>query len=49
MKLAVAAWSMEVRDIQVIEKNGPMNLAGYSVSLSLVRVISQSELEGGVS
>jgi hypothetical protein len=49
MKLAVAAWGMEVRDIQVIEKNGPMNLAGYSVSLSLVRVISKSELEGGVS
>lgn len=49
MKLAVAAWDMEVRDIQVIEKTGPMNLAGYSVSLSLIRVISKSELEGGVS
>jgi uncharacterized protein YukE len=39
MKLAVTAWDMEVRDIQVVEKTGPMNLAGYSVSLSLVRVI----------
>jgi competence protein ComGC len=45
MKLSVTAWDMEVRDIQVIEKAGPMNLAGYSVSMSLVRVISQSELE----
>jgi|GEM_PF-2270630 len=45
MKLSVAAWDMEVRDIQVIEKAGPMNLAGYSVSMSLVRVIPQSELE----
>ncbi len=46
MKLSVAAWDMEVRDIQVIEKAGPMNLGGYSVSMSLVRVISQSEAEG---
>ncbi|MBD3635361.1 MAG: hypothetical protein HUJ23_10710, partial [Methylophaga sp.] len=46
MKLAVAAWSMEVRDIQVIEKTGPLNLAGYSVSMSLVRVIPKQELEG---
>jgi hypothetical protein len=46
MKLAVAAWDMDVRDIQVIEKMGPMNLAGYSVSLSLVRVIQKSELGG---
>ena len=45
MKLSIAAWDMEVRDIQVIEKAGPMNLAGYSVSLSLVRVIPQSEVE----
>jgi hypothetical protein len=37
---------MDVRDIQVIEKMGPMNLAGYSVSLSLVRVIQKSELGG---
>lgn len=46
MKLAVAAWDMDVRDIQVIEKMGPMNLAGYSVSLSLVRVIQKSEIGG---
>jgi hypothetical protein len=39
MKLAVTAWDMEVRDIQVVEKTGPMNLTGYSVSLSLVRVV----------
>lgn len=45
MKLSIAAWDMEVRDIQVIEKAGPMNLAGYSVSLSLVRVIPQSDIE----
>jgi hypothetical protein len=49
MKLAVATWDLEVRDIQVIEKTGPMNLAGYSVSFSLVRVMSKSELEGSAS
>lgn len=45
MKLSVAAWDMEVRDIQVVEKTGPMNLAGYSVSMSLVRVVPEAELE----
>lgn len=45
MKLAVAPWSMEVRDIQVMEKPGPMNLDGYSVSLSLVRVIPEQAVE----
>jgi hypothetical protein len=45
MKLAVAPWSMEVRDIQVMEKPGPMNLDGYSVSLSLVRVIPEQVVE----
>ncbi len=49
MKLAVAAWDMEVRDIQVAEKVGPMNLTGYSVSLSLVRVIPKSAVEAGQS
>ena len=49
MKLAVAAWSMEVRDIQVIEKKGPLNLAGYSVSLSLVRVIPKEAIKGAQS
>lgn len=49
MKLAVTAWDMEVRDIQVVEKTGPMNLAGYSVSLSLVRVTQADEFEGSVS
>ncbi|MCX4190959.1 hypothetical protein [Methylophaga sp. OBS1] len=44
MKLSVAAWDMEVRDIQVIEKPGPMNLSGYSVSMSLVRVVSETEI-----
>lgn len=45
MKLAVAPWSMEVRDIQVMEKPGPMNLDGYAVSLSLVRVIPELGME----
>ncbi|HET8807951.1 MAG TPA: hypothetical protein VFM76_06205, partial [Methylophaga sp.] len=43
MKLAVAAWDMEVRDIQVMEKIGPMNMPGYSVSMSLLHLIPQSE------
>ncbi|MCX4189163.1 hypothetical protein [Methylophaga sp. OBS3] len=38
MKLAVAQWSMDVRDIQVMEKIGPMNMAGFSVSMSLIHV-----------
>ncbi|MDX1475530.1 MAG: hypothetical protein R3309_15260 [Reinekea sp.] len=38
MKLAVAQWSMDVRDIQVIEKVGPMNMPGFSVSMSLIHV-----------
>jgi hypothetical protein len=45
MKLAVAPWSMEVRDIQVMEMPGPMNLDGYSVSLSLVRVMPEQGIE----
>ena len=49
MKLAVTAWDMEVRDIQVVEKTGPMNLAGYSVSLSLVRVTQTNQVEGSAS
>jgi hypothetical protein len=49
MKLAVTAWDMEVRDIQVVEKTGPMNLAGYSVSMSLVRVTKVSQVEGSAS
>ncbi|WP_439136118.1 hypothetical protein [Pseudomaricurvus sp.] len=49
IKLAVTAWSMEVRDIQVIEKTGPFNLAGYSVSLSLIRVIPKTEIEAAQS
>lgn len=43
MKLAVAAWDMEVRDIQVMEKIGPMNMPGYSVSMSLLHLIPQTE------
>jgi len=43
MKLAVSAWSMEVRDIQVMEKPGPMNLDGYAVSMSLIRVIPEPD------
>lgn len=39
MKLAVAQWSMDIRDIQVIEKIGPMNMAGFSVSMSLIHVV----------
>lgn len=49
MKLAVASWEMEVRDIQVFEKDGPMNMPGYSVSLSLVRVVLEQESVQGVS
>lgn len=41
MKLAVAAWDMEVRDIQVMEKIGPMNMGGYSVSMSILHVIPE--------
>ncbi|MEX1199604.1 MAG: hypothetical protein WEB02_02330 [Methylophaga sp.] len=43
MKLAVAAWNMEVRDIQVIEKIGPMNMSGFSVSMSLIHVVAKPE------
>jgi len=49
MKLAVASWEMEVRDIQVFEKEGPMNMPGYSVSLSLVRVVLDKEIVQEVS
>lgn len=44
MKLSVAAWDMEVRDIQVMEKIGPMNMPGYSVSMSLLHLIPQNEV-----
>lgn len=43
MKLAVAAWDMEIRDIQVMEKIGPMNTPGYSVSMSLLHLIPERE------
>ncbi|AFJ01443.1 hypothetical protein Q7C_264 [Methylophaga frappieri] len=43
MKLAVAAWDMEVRDIQVFEKIGPMNMSGYSVSMSILHVVPIEE------
>lgn len=45
MKQSVAAWDMEVRDIQVIEKAGPLNLNGYAVSMSLVRVVPAADNE----
>lgn len=48
MKVASAPWDMEVRDIQVFEKIGPMKMEGFAVSMSLLRV-KEASTEGSGS
>lgn len=49
LKDAAATWNLIVRDVQILERSGPLSLDGYAVALSLVKVkprpmqISQSE------
>ncbi|AFI84372.1 hypothetical protein Q7A_1546 [Methylophaga nitratireducenticrescens] len=49
LKDAAATWNFVVRDVQILERSGPLSLDGYAVALSLVRVkprpmqLSQSE------
>lgn len=38
MEQAIEPWSMEVRDSQVIERLGPLNLEGFVVSMRLVKL-----------
>lgn len=49
LKDSATTWNVIVRDVQIIERSGPLELDGYAVALSLVKVIprplqiSQSE------
>ncbi|MBN44989.1 MULTISPECIES: hypothetical protein [unclassified Methylophaga] len=49
LKDSASTWNLIVRDVQILERSGPLNLDGYAVALSLVKVkprplqISQSE------
>jgi len=49
LKDSAATWNLIVKDVQILERSGPMSLDGYAVALSLVKVklrpmqISQSE------
>ena len=38
---AVQAWGLEVRDSQVISRLGPMNIEGFTVSMRLVKLVSE--------
>lgn len=49
LKDSAATWNLIVKDVQILERPGPLSLDGYAVALSLVKVnprpmqISQSE------
>ena len=49
LKDSATTWNLIVKDVQILERSGPLGLDGYAVGLSLVKVkartmqISQSE------
>lgn len=45
MEEAIKPWDMEIRDSQVVSRLGPMNLDGFTVSLRLVKLVSEEVIK----